>query len=80
MAVARAIINDPLILFADEPTGDLDPNTSAELMKLFEQINAAGTTVVMATHDQDIVEKMQKRVITLRKGRLVNDAIGGFSL
>jgi len=80
VAVARAIINDPLILFADEPTGDLDPNTSAELMKLFEQINAAGTTVVMATHDQDIVEKMQKRVITLRKGRLVNDAIGGFSL
>ena len=65
VAVARAIINNPLVLFADEPTGDLDPKTSDELIQLFADINAEGTTLVMATHDQIIVDKMQKRVITL---------------
>ena len=78
MCVARAIINNPLILFADEPTGDLDPRTSEELMGLFLDINASGTTVVMATHDKMMVDKLNKRVITLSHGRLINDSIGGF--
>ena len=80
VAVARAIINNPLVLFADEPTGDLDPKTSDELIQLFADINAEGTTLVMATHDQIIVNKMQKRVITLDHGRLIGDTIGGWQL
>lgn len=80
VAVARAIINNPLIVFADEPTGDLDPKTSAELMELFQEINREGTTIVMATHDQIIVERMQKRVLTLESGRLIGDAVGGWQL
>ena len=80
VAVARAIINDPLVLFADEPTGDLDPKTSDELIQLFADINAEGTTLVMATHDQIIVDKMQKRVITLDHGHLIGDTIGGWQL
>jgi len=80
VAIARAIINNPLILFADEPTGDLDPRTSDELIQLFAQINASGTTLVMATHDKDIVNRMQKRVITLDHGRLIGDTIGGWQL
>lgn len=78
VSVARAIINNPLILFADEPTGDLDPKTSEELIQLFLDINAEGTTIVMATHDKQIVDKLQKRVLTLSQGRLINDAVGGF--
>jgi len=80
VAVARAIINNPLILFADEPTGDLDPKTSGELMQLFDEINKEGTTIVMATHDQIIVERMQKRVLTLKSGHLIGDAVGGWQL
>lgn len=80
VAVARAIINHPLILFADEPTGDLDPKTSDELIRLFDEINAEGTTLVMATHDQIIVDKMQKRVITLDHGKLIGDTVGGWQL
>ena len=80
VAVARAIINNPLVLFADEPTGDLDPKTSDELIQLFADINAEGTTLVMATHDQIIVDKMQKRVITLDHGHLIGDTIGGWQL
>jgi len=80
VAVARAIVNNPLILFADEPTGDLDPRTSDELMELFRDINNTGTTVVMATHDQRIVENMQKRVITLEHGKIIGDCIGGWQL
>lgn len=80
VAVARAIINDPFILFADEPTGDLDPDTSADLMKLFEEINASGTTVIMATHDKNIVNAMNKRVITMRKGEITSDSKGGWAL
>lgn len=80
VAVARAIINKPLIVYADEPTGDLDPQTSGELMQLFTEINREGTTIVMATHDRDIVNSMQKRVITLSGGRLVSDSIGGWRL
>lgn len=80
VAVARAIINDPFILFADEPTGDLDPETSADLMKLFEEINAGGTTIIMATHDVNIVNSMNKRVITMRKGEITSDSKGGWAL
>ena len=80
VAVARAIINNPLILFADEPTGDLDPKTSAELMELFDEINREGTTIVMATHDQIIVDRMQKRVLTLESGHLIGDTVGGWQL
>jgi len=78
VSVARAIINNPLIVFADEPTGDLDPQTSEELIKLFLDINAEGTTIVMATHDKSIVDKLNKRVISLSHGQLINDAVGGF--
>lgn len=80
VAVARAIINNPLILFADEPTGDLDPRTSDELIELFLKINAGGTTVVMATHDKSIVDRLNKRVITLSAGRVISDAVGGWAL
>jgi cell division transport system ATP-binding protein len=80
VAVARAIINNPLILFADEPTGDLDPKTSDELIQLFADINAEGTTLVMATHDQRLVDMMQKRVLTLDHGQLIGDTVGGWQL
>ena len=80
VAIARAIINKPMIVYADEPTGDLDPKTSGELMQLFQQINDEGTTIVMATHDKDIVNSMQKRVITLSGGCLISDSIGGWRL
>ena len=79
VCVARAIVNNPLILFADEPTGDLDPKTSEELMELFLDINASGTTVVMATHDKMMVDKLNKRVVTLSHGQLISDGIGGFT-
>jgi len=80
VAVARAIINNPLILFADEPTGDLDPRTSEELIKLFLDINSEGTTIIMATHDKIIVDKLNKRVLALSNGRLISDAVGGWNL
>ncbi|WP_406677589.1 cell division ATP-binding protein FtsE [Moorella sp. ACPs] len=72
-AIARAIVNNPRILVADEPTGNLDPATSREIMKLLEEINYQGTTVIMATHAWDIVNSMRKRVIALQQGRLVRD-------
>ncbi len=80
VAVARAIINKPLIVFADEPTGDLDPDTSRELMGLLQEINAAGTTIIMATHDKEIVNRMQRRVLVLQHGQLVDDQVGGWLL
>lgn len=73
VAIARAIVNSPKLLICDEPTGNLDPDTSLEIMKVIEKINDLGTTVVMVTHDKDIVNKMKKRVILLNKGRLVKD-------
>lgn len=79
-ALARAIINNPPILLADEPTGNLDPETAWVIMDLLELINARGTTVVIATHAKDIVDEMQKRVIALNKGVLVRDIErGGYS-
>ncbi len=77
VAVARAFVNRPLILLADEPTGNLDPTTSVGIMKLLDRINRTGTTVVMATHDQSIVDQMRKRVIELAHGQLVRDQSRG---
>ena len=68
VAIARAIINNPTVLIADEPTGNLDPITAAEIMDLLEQINMRGTTIVMVTHAKDIVDRMKKRVIAIEKG------------
>lgn len=79
-ALARAIVNGPPILLADEPTGNLDPDTAWEIMELLEEINLRGTTVVIATHAKEIVDQMQKRVITLKNGSLVRDIQeGGYS-
>jgi cell division transport system ATP-binding protein len=77
VAVARAFVNRPAILIADEPTGNLDPNTSVGIMKLLDRINRTGTTVVMATHDADIVDQMRKRVIELERGLLIRDQARG---
>lgn len=76
-AIARAIINRPDILIADEPTGNLDPDSSWNIMKKLEEINKSGTTVVVVTHDKEIVNKMQKRVITLKEGRVIKDVRRG---
>jgi len=73
VAVARALVNKPDILLADEPTGNLDPTTSQEIMKLLDRINLSGTTVVMATHDRSIVDRMQKRVVELANGEIIRD-------
>ncbi|MGI6055693.1 MAG: cell division ATP-binding protein FtsE [Bilifractor sp.] len=73
VALARALVNRPDILLADEPTGNLDPKNSAEIMELLEEINMRGTTVVVVTHNREIVNKMKKRVIRLRKGVIVSD-------
>ena len=73
VAIARAIVNSPKLLICDEPTGNLDPITSLDVMKVIEKINDLGTTVVMVTHDIEMVRKMKKRVIVLEKGKLVKD-------
>ncbi len=74
VAIARALVNKPELLLADEPTGNLDPDNSQEIMKLLDRINLAGTTIVMATHDRNIVDRMQKRVVEIREGQVVRDA------
>ena len=73
VAVARALVNRPEVLLADEPTGNLDPETSAEIMSLLERINLSGTTVIMATHDRSTVDRMSKRVVEISGGKLVRD-------
>lgn len=77
VAIARAIVNSPVVVIADEPTGNLDPETSWEIMKIFERINKGGTTIVMATHDKTVVDSMKKRVIAIEKGRIVRDQVKG---
>jgi cell division transport system ATP-binding protein len=77
VALARAIVNKPAILLADEPTGNLDPTTSQGIMDLINSINLAGTTVVMATHDRSIVDKMQRRVVELSSGQIIRDQVSG---
>ncbi|MBA1334245.1 MAG: Cell-division-associated, ABC-transporter-like signaling protein FtsE [Firmicutes bacterium] len=81
VSLARAIVNNPPILIADEPTGNLDPDTAWEIMKLLKEINHRGTTVIMATHARDIVNYMRQRVVTLEKGRITRDQErGGYGL
>jgi len=79
VAIARALINEPSILLADEPTGNLDNNNAWETMKLLEEINEKGTTVIVVTHNMEIVKAMNKRVITINKGVVVSDERGGGS-
>ncbi len=77
VAIARAIVNNPVIVIADEPTGNLDPETSWEIMKIFERINKNGTTIVMATHDKTVVDTMRKRVIAIERSSIVRDEAKG---
>ena len=77
VAIARALVTEPDLILADEPTGNLDPATSEDIMALIERINLAGTTVVMATHDRGIVDRLQKRVVELRDGEIIRDQTGG---
>ena len=77
VAIARALVHDPMLLIADEPTGNLDAVTSWEIIQLLVQINALGTTVLMATHNQEIVNAMRRRVVALERGRLVRDEVAG---
>jgi cell division transport system ATP-binding protein len=77
VAIARAFVNRPLILLADEPTGNLDPSTSAGIMRLLDRINRTGTTVIMATHDSSIVDSMRRRVIELDRGSVIRDQARG---
>ena len=78
VALARALVNNPSMLIADEPTGNLDPETAWDIMTLLDDINKRGTTVVVATHAKDIVDKMKKRVIQISKGKIVRDSKGGY--
>ena len=81
VAIARALVNQPTLLIADEPTGNLDPKTSEEIMKLFTEINHMGTTIIMVTHNKDLVNAMHKRVVNIDDGHIVNDVKkGGYDL
>ena len=81
VAIARALVNQPTLLIADEPTGNLDPKTSEEIMKLFTEINHMGTTIIMVTHNKDLVNAMNKRVLNIEEGHIVNDVKkGGYDL
>ena len=77
MSIARAFVNHPPLLLCDEPTGNLDPETSIGIMQLIYRINRTGTTVVVATHDKEMVDKMRRRVIELREGRVIRDQQSG---
>jgi len=77
VSLARAFVNQPPLLLADEPTGNLDPETSLGIMQLIYRINRAGTTVIVATHDSQMVDRMRRRVIEMNEGRVVRDEAGG---
>lgn len=79
VAIARALVNNPEVLLADEPTGNLDSHNAIEIMKLLEEINQKGTTVIVVTHSHEIVDKMQKRVITMERGLVISDEKGGYT-
>ena len=74
IAIARALVNDPIVILADEPTGNLDPDLSLEIMNLFREINARGTTVIVATHDRELIRRVGRRALTLDHGRIVEVA------
>lgn len=78
LAIARALVNNPSTIIADEPTGNLDPERSLELMRLLVKINSLGTTVVVVTHEKDLVDRFGKRVVTIDGGRIINDSVGGY--
>ena len=78
VAIARALVNNPDTIIADEPTGNLDPERSLELMSLLVKINQLGTTVVVVTHEKDLVDRFGKRVVTIDSGHVVNDSVGGY--
>ena len=77
VAIARAVVGEPQLLVADEPTGNLDPDLAVEIMRLFREINARGTTVLIATHDRDLIQRMQRRTIVLDQGRVVDPGTPG---
>lgn len=77
IAIARAIVNDPKLVIADEPTGNLDPDTARDIMRIFNEINASGTTIIMATHDKEIVNEMSRRVVAIEHGHIVRDEKNG---
>ena len=78
VAIARALVNNPNTIIADEPTGNLDPERSLELMSLLVKINQLGTTVVVVTHEKDLVDRFGKRVVTIDSGHVINDSVGGY--
>ena len=78
VALARALVNNPSMLIADEPTGNLDPDTAWDIMQLLNEINLRGTTLVVATHAKDIVDRMKKRVIRIDNGNIISDKRGGY--
>jgi cell division transport system ATP-binding protein len=79
VAVARALVNEPQVLLADEPTGNLDPQSSEDVFRLFKDINMKGTTVIVATHDWETVRKMQRRIVTMERGRVTDEGKGALS-
>ncbi len=76
VAIARAVVGEPALLLADEPTGNLDPDLAVEIMRLFREINARGTTIIVATHDRDLIQRMQRRTVVLKRGRVADAGNG----